>query len=789
MKSKLLKQTLCAAALSLCAAAHAALSDYTPTHWYQFNGNLDSSGSTALTYTDGGMDATYEDTQNDGNALVISSTVAPRWTAMACASDRAAAYSFVCSGKMSSTSGAPLWSLGSIWYNNYGGVAIAVVSGGDSTVYFKAGFRGTNGNWPTGTNLRQIAATVPDATSRFHTYAIVKSAASSADDDATFTCYVDGVSVGSFSIGFLINNPVMFGGVYDKTGDANIIADGAAIDDWRMYTGELTAAEIAEYAEAFPVYPAYGALVWNGASDSDAWTTSSSCWTNNTGTSMTYANTYAARFDDAATYKTVSIGEAVTPLSVTVDNSSGNDYTFTGSTITPQNGILTKQGAGTLNIPNNMVGGTVSIEDGKVNMSYSASTSSTKVTFADDSELSVSGNGYVLGADVTVNSDVTATITPSDSGKTYYIGTSHNVVNNGTIAITGGSGTIAFTGTYSGSGNVTVSGGNLFLTNMTGLNLAQATDSGSIYIGNSSSATLTNPNCDIAKISLWGDGTGSTLNVSGGTFKTSDLALGTTTKVTAENVEMEIGSLSGGGSLNAELKTGGSFKFTSAIDMSSKVTAIDATAISSSEKTVVLLTAPSTSTFDTSKITISSAMTTEGYSIKLVTNDDGTKSIVATKGEIIVGIQAKITLSASSFADAQSETNGWTIALSSERTNTGQSANYFKLILAEESGAYYVSYALDESVVTPTLNTAGAFGVSGTEASFAVDNIKRGLWYSVVSSDDVTAENYDYPTTEQKTNAGKQATTTDNLSLSIPLPDSNVQFYKIAVDDVEPTWR
>ena len=99
---------------------------------------------------------------------------------------------------------------------------------------------------------------------------------------------------------------------------------------------------------------------------------------------------------------------------------------------------------------------------------------------------------------------------------------------------------------------------------------------------------------------------------------------------------------------------------------------------------------------------------------------------------------------------------------------------------------------LNPDVVRPLLDTDGETApmtITSDTASFAVGNVKKGLWYSVVSSDDVAAENYDYPTTAQKTNAGKQATTTDNLSLFIPLPDSNVQFYRVAVDDVEPTWR
>ena len=638
---KLLKTTLCAASLALCAAAQGAIPD-SAEHIFTFDSSdlTDSGASSSISWQGGNTSLAYGDGVNGTKALQTSTGESnPYGSGLAMgrykdgSNNITNGFSVVCCIKPSRTNGEILWSIG----NTEGAMAIMTAN---STIRLNYGW----GKEVVQDKNVVASKALSEISDDFHTFAVVMedlNGATTYKQDLTTKFYIDGVLVGSGSKGFYPDGGYFrLGGWYGTSDNTWYTgqSSGILIDDWRVFDRALTAEEASAYADSFA--REYPTLIWNGTDSSATWDTSSSNWKNGDDAATYGSSNYNIQFTDAAECKTVSVDSAVTPLSVTVDNSSGNDYTFTGSTITPQNGIVTKQGAGTLSIPNNMVGGTINIEGGKVNMSYSASTSSTKVTFAGDSELSVSGNSYVLQADVTIDSGVTATITPANNNTTYYIGTSHNVVNNGTIAITGGSGTIAFTGTYSGSGNVTVSGGNLFLTDMTGLNLEQATDSGSIYIGSSSSATLTNPDCDIAKISLWGDGSGSTLNVSGGTFKTSNLALGTTTKVTAENVEMEIGSLSGAGSLNAELKTGGSFKFTGAIDMSSKVTAIDAAAISSSEKTIVLLTAPSASTFDTSKVSISSDMTTAGYSIKLVSNDDGTKSIVATKANGFVIIIA-----------------------------------------------------------------------------------------------------------------------------------------------------
>ena len=185
------------------------------------------------------------------------------------------------------------------------------------------------------------------------------------------------------------------------------------------------------------------------------------------------------------------------------------------------------------------------------------------------------------------------------------------------------------------------------------------------------------------------------------------------------------------------------------------------------------------------------------YRLKTTTNASLTINGTAYPGTaysiekcgVVIGTDTKISLGTSDLATAEAATNGWTIALSDARTSSGQTAEYFKITLVQEDGGYYVSYALDEAVVRPTLNTPEAFGISGGNTSFAVDNVKTGLWYSVVSSGDVDASSYTYPKTTEKNEAGKQATNDEAINLSLPLPtDFTVRYYRIAVDDVEPAW-
>ena len=206
------------------------------THWYKFDGNLASSGAETLTFSGGTDGATYT-TEKKRTSLNLSTTVKPYGSDMAY-SDYSAAYTFICCGKMSASSGRPLWTIGPSDKNSMG-----VYSADGNTVNFCYG-------WGSNATTVKVTATVQSPSETIHTYAIVKSAHESGE--ATMTCYVDGVSVGTFSMWFDSNlggTYYQFGSLYGTSGSYD--ADGAELDDWRMFSRELSAEEIRQYHERF----------------------------------------------------------------------------------------------------------------------------------------------------------------------------------------------------------------------------------------------------------------------------------------------------------------------------------------------------------------------------------------------------------------------------------------------------------------------------------------------------------------------------------------------------------
>ena len=92
---------------------------------------------------------------------------------------------------------------------------------------------------------------------------------------------------------------------------------------------------------------------WTGPSDSTSWS------------GQTYFDVDTANFSDTGA-GTVTISGAVAPKAITVDNSAGNDYTFSGDAITSDS--LTKNGAGKLTIDNSYTG-TVVFDEGTIEVS------------------------------------------------------------------------------------------------------------------------------------------------------------------------------------------------------------------------------------------------------------------------------------------------------------------------------------------------------------------------------------------------------------------------------------
>lgn len=113
-------------------------------------------------------------------------------------------------------------------------------------------------------------------------------------------------------------------------------------------------------------------LTWTGATDGNWDINATQNWNN--GAATNFFNLDSVTFDDTGANKDVNLVSEVAPVSLTVNNSAGNDYSFSGMAITGSGG-LTKSGEGTLTILNdNSYTGSVSIQNGVVQVGNGGTT-------------------------------------------------------------------------------------------------------------------------------------------------------------------------------------------------------------------------------------------------------------------------------------------------------------------------------------------------------------------------------------------------------------------------------
>ncbi len=107
-------------------------------------------------------------------------------------------------------------------------------------------------------------------------------------------------------------------------------------------------------------------LTWRGDNGNNWDVASTTAWTDNgVTTDQQFFQLDTVTFDDTGINKNVNVGTAVFPTSVTVSNSAGNDYQFTGGGTISGNTGLTKNGAGSLQISiTNNYSGTTTINNG-----------------------------------------------------------------------------------------------------------------------------------------------------------------------------------------------------------------------------------------------------------------------------------------------------------------------------------------------------------------------------------------------------------------------------------------
>ena len=208
------------------------------------------------------------------------------------------------------------------------------------------------------------------------------------------------------------------------------------------------------------LYYSVGRNIWSNASGDRVWNTSSDNWTMND-RSYTYLDGMDVSFTDAAA-GTVKLEGDIAAADIIVNNTSGNDYTFTaaegGGRLTGA-GSLTKQGSGglTLDTANDYTGAT-NLEGGTLHVHHSTALGATadggaSVTTAAGTTLKLGNNSHlVLGGTHSLAGavDVKAGSTLEMRSNGY---AAESSLVNGTLKFKDAA---ADTGTLSGSGTVQV---------------------------------------------------------------------------------------------------------------------------------------------------------------------------------------------------------------------------------------------------------------------------------------------------------------------------------------------
>ncbi len=145
------------------------------------------------------------------------------------------------------------------------------------------------------------------------------------------------------------------------------------------------------------LYVEQGKSIWTNAGGDGTWNTTSTNWSRN-GQDITYRDGMDVLFDGTAA-GTVQLEGEVAPLSVTVENAAGQDYTFSGSgKLTGSTGIV-KNGEGELSLAtaNEHTGGT-RLNGGNLRVQHSSALGATTATLstAAGSRLSIENGAQVV---------------------------------------------------------------------------------------------------------------------------------------------------------------------------------------------------------------------------------------------------------------------------------------------------------------------------------------------------------------------------------------------------------
>ena len=312
-------------------------------------------------------------------------------------------------------------------------------------------------------------------------------------------------------------------------------------------------------------------LFWKNYTSDSTWNTSSENWLANS-TQVAYANPDNVVFNDSVTAGTISIAEAVSPATITVNNASGNDYTFLNTTgKISGTGSLTKTGTGTLTLSvtgggsyndytgaTTLSGGTLSVDllaDAETASSIGKSTGlnpATNLVF-DGGTLQYTGSTASTNRNFSITNAKTAVIEVAQASTTLTL-SGASAASSGGLTKTG-NGTLVLSGANLYTGLTTVSAGELDL-NTTGSNAISGnlTVSGGVakllqanQLGDTASVSISGGTLDLQGFAE----TVGALSISGGTLAGS----GTLTALTYGLTNGTINANLGGGTITVNSGT------------------------------------------------------------------------------------------------------------------------------------------------------------------------------------------------------------------------------------------
>ena len=303
------------------------------------------------------------------------------------------------------------------------------------------------------------------------------------------------LSGGAGAVTLALPNGAVGNATYHLVSHTNALADLTGLTVTGVHIGSRQVGTLMNTTGMIDYLVEGGYPVWKGTTGSNSWdaVTANTNWqlvstvTANNGGATFFQASDAVLFDDSASDKTVNIATSVTPVSVTFNNSSGNDYTLQSSGGSITTGNLIKSGSGTLTIThaNTFADGTT-VNAGTLRVGNDAALGTGLITLdggtlsANDTTARALSNNLAIHGDVTLgNATDSGALTFSGAvdlnGITRVVTVASAVTLSGVLSGTdggltkAGAGTLTLSNTNIYSGDTNLAAGTLAISSATSL--------------------------------------------------------------------------------------------------------------------------------------------------------------------------------------------------------------------------------------------------------------------------------------------------------------------------------